>query len=347
MTKNKQIPNSKKKSSIWSLIIAYGLFLVSYLLFISPVFAQQINLSISPPHLEVVIKPGKSILVAYTVQNLGDPVVIIPKVLPFVPKDNQGNITIQEDFEGPIRFALDNADLQLDKPFFLKSQAAQQLLLRMRIPDGAPEWDYYYTFFVETQPFPGTEGVTSSQAQARIGSNILATVTQTGVFNVKGRVAFFDVIPRFKLGKNINIFDSSDQIPIVLILENNGKNLFKPEGNIVLSGIFGEKAKYDILPQNILAGSQRVVLASPSAQLNCDLPKNNQEVKLCQNPLSLLLSGFFAGRYTLSAEINFGDNSPTNFFASTSFIGLPFKFLLGLLVVIIAAVILVRRLQKD
>ena len=325
-------------------LIVYTFF---FIFFSWPINAQQVNLSIAPPHIEVIIKPGKSILVAYTLENLGDPVVIKPRVLPFVAKDNKGNITIKDEFEGPVRFSLDNPDFQLDQPFFLKTKASQQLLLKIRIPEGAPEGDYYYSFIAETQPFPATEGTTSSLAQARIGSNILITVTQTGDVDAKGRVAFFDVVPHFKLGKNINIFDSSDKIPIVLILENKGKNLIKPAGDIILTGNFGEKAKYDILPQNILAQSQRIVLASPSAELNCDLPNNKQEENFCERPLSLLLSGFFIGRYRLSADINFGESSGVNLFASASFIAVPFKFLLGLLVVIAVSIILIRRFKKE
>ncbi len=81
-----------------SLILKLSLLLTlttCYLLLAIPSFAQSLSLSISPPLLEVVIKPGKSILVAYNIQNSGDPVVLTPKVVSFEPADERGNIRLK------------------------------------------------------------------------------------------------------------------------------------------------------------------------------------------------------------------------------------------------------------
>lgn len=323
-------------------------FLLTLLLILTPpVYSQQISLALSPPLLEVFIKPGKSIVVAYNLQNFGDPTILSAKVLPFEPKDNLGNIRIKEEFEGPIRFSLDNADLQLEQPFFLKTGDRQQLLLRLRVPEGAPEGDYYYTLLAQTQTPPTTEGISSSRAQATIGSNILITVTESGMVQVKGKIALFDVLPRWKLeigNWRLKLFDSNDQIPLVAIVENQGKNLIKPEGEIVLKGNFGEKAKYQIVPQNILAESQRMLTATPSAEIDC--PQKGEKPVFCRQPVSLLLSGFFIGRYTLSTNVNFGQTSP-KIFASTSFVALPFKFFLGLIVAIFTGILILKRLSKN
>ncbi|MFH0979762.1 MAG: hypothetical protein V1803_02360 [Candidatus Roizmanbacteria bacterium] len=296
----------------------------NFLLLTLPVNAQQVSLSISPPLLELIIKPGKSIMVAYRVGNLGDPVILTAKVLPFEVKDNFGNLRIKKEFEGPIRFNLDNADLQLEQPFFLKTGDSQQLLLRIRLPEGAPEGDYYYTLLAEATPPKSSEGIGSARARATIGSNILITVTESGSVEVKPRVALFSTGPK--------IFDSFDKIPLTLIVENKGKNMIKPEGEIILKGNFGEEIKYDIIPKNILSMSQRLVEATPSAQF--------------EKPASLVLSGFFIGLYRLSTKISFGENSPT-VFASTSFFALPFKLIAGLVVVIIITILVIRRFSKN
>src|SRR3989338_5961428 len=109
---------------------------IPYSLIPNPSFAQQVSLSLSPPLLELFIKPGKAIMVAYKLDNLGDPTFLNLKVLPFEAKDNLGNIRIKPEFEGPVRFSLDNADLQLEQPFFLKAGGSQQILLRIRIPEN-------------------------------------------------------------------------------------------------------------------------------------------------------------------------------------------------------------------
>lgn len=310
--------------------------IISLLLPISSVRAQQVSLSLSPPLIDAVMKPGKSILIAYTVGNYGDPTILKANVLPFTAKDNMGNITIGSEFTGPVRFSLDNSGFQLNEPFFLKGNDSDQILLRIRIPEGAPEGDYYYTLLVQTQPPPTQEGVTASRATATIGSNILITVTESGASEVKAKVAFFDIVPRFKLpfmGNTYRFVDSSDPIPVVLIVQNNGKNRIKPAGTITLQGNFGEKAAYDIVPQNILSESQRVITASSSATIE---RKENQ---------SMVLSGFFIGSYKLSAQVNFGEGT-TNIYGGTSFIALPFRFIIGAIISLSVAIILVRWIKK-
>ncbi len=299
------------------------------------VYAQQVSLSISPPLVELIIKPDKSVLVAYRVENFGDPVILQSKVVPFIPQDTRGGIRLQTQSAGPIAFNLDNADLNLGDTFFLKTRDSQQLLLRIKIPPNTPDGDYYYSFLAEAQPPPTAEGVSSSRAKTTIGSNILITVTQSGHIDVKGKVALFDVLSHYKLtlfGRTFHFFDSNDKVPIVLIVENKGKNLLKPQGEIVLKGNFGEKASFDIVAQNILAESQRLITATPSASLH--------------SSNSLVLSGFFVGRYLLSTTINFGEGTP-NIFAQTSFIALPFKMLVGFLTAIIIGVLLIRKILSE
>lgn len=308
--------------------------------------AQQVTLSISPALLEVTIKPGKSVLVAYKLSNLSDPVLIKAQVLPFEPKDTYGNVKVRSEFEGPIRFDLDNADVAFDNPFFLKTNDSKQLLLRIRVPEGAPEGDYYYTLLAETEAPPESGGVTSSRAKASIGSNILITVTREGAVDVKGKISFFDVIPHYQLnffGHKIKVFDSTDKIPLVTMIENTGRNLIQPQGEIVLRGNFGEKAKYEILSQNVLAHSQRLLVAQPTTEVDCeDYPK----ASFCLRPITLLLSGFFIGRYQLSTTIYFGENS-ANLYASTSFIALPLKLILIWSMAILVIFIIMRRYRKE
>lgn len=296
------------------------------------VSAQQITLSLSPPLIETIIKPGKAILIAYNLKNIGDPTVVKAKILPFTPKDNYGNITIKDEFEGPVRFSLDNSLIQLDEPFTMKSGENQQLLLKIRLPEGAPEGDYYYTLLVETQTSPGLGGNTSSAARATIGANIIITVTESGNLDVKGKIGLFSTSGGFALGRNIKIFDSNDKIPVNLVINNLGKNVIKPKGEIILKGNFGERANYEILPQNILSASQRLITATPSAFIQ-------------GKPTSLVLFGFFIGKYNLSANVGFTDEGPPTVFSTISFFAFPFKISLGLLSAVIIGIIIIKKTQ--
>ena len=333
-----------------NIIFAILLLTIPYSLATSHSFAQQVSLSISPPLLEVFIKPGKSIMVAYSLENSGDPTIIEAEVVSFEPKDNLGQISLKSTLEGPVRFYLDNADLQLNQSFFLKTGEKQQLLLRIRVPDGAPEGDYYYSLLAKTVPPPTLEGVASSRAKATIASNILITVTESGIVEVKPKIAIFEILSRFKLnlfGKVVKIFDSFDKVPLMLIVENKGNNLIKPEGKISLRGNFGETSTHEIIPKNILAQSKRLMearLPSPAGEANGGQATPSASIN--DGNSSLIFNGFFVGLYNLSTNITFGENSPT-IFASSSFFAFPFKLLFGFIIVVTLTIYVIKKFSRN
>jgi len=327
--------------NVFSFCFVVLIFAFSFFRF---VYGQQVSLAISPPLLELVIKPGRSVLIAYKLENRGDPIIALAKVLPFEARDNLGNIKIKNEFEGPVRFNLDNSEIKLNQPFFLKTGDITQLLLRIRVPEGAPEGDYYYTLLTETQPPPTKAGTSSGRAKATIGSNIIITVSTSGKIDIKGKVALFSTIGGLTFGRDLRIFDSNDKIPVVLIVDNKGNNVIKPQGEIILRGNFGEKANFEIIPQNILAQSQRLVLATPSAELNCPGPEKNPP-NYCKQPITLLLSGFFLGHYTLSMNADFGQGTP-NVYASTSFLAIPVKLIIGIIFALAIGVLIIKKFTK-
>lgn len=305
-----------------------------------PVFAQNLTLSISPPLIESAIKPGKSILIAYTVSNLGDPSVLSSHVRPFSPNGVLGDIIVEGEFEGPIRFNLENSDLELEDKFFLESNEGQQLLLKIRVPEGTPEGDYYYTFYIQNDLGRGLEGANAAQGLAQVGANILVTVTESGKIDVNGSIGILETQPRYALnlfGKKINIFESTDDVPVNLILQNTGRNVIKPQGEVILEGGFGETVRYPLLPANILSQSSRLAEASQSAQLRTPQSKD---------PATVTFQGFFVGGYTITADVNFGQGSESRQ-QSVSFIALPFKLIIATLVAIIVSITAIKRINKD
>ena len=324
--------------SIKTIFFCFFLYTL-YFILNTPVSAQQVSLSISPPLLELFVKPGKAVMIAYKLDNLGDPTFLNLKVLPFEAKDNLGNILIKSEFDGPVRFSLDNADLTLDQPFFLKTNDSQQILLRIRIPENITDGDYYYSLLAETIPPTSSEGIGSARAKATIGSNILVTISNSGNIDIKPKIAIFATRGGFTLGQNIRFYDSSDKIPVILNVVNKGRTLMRPEGKIILKGNFGETAKYDIISKNILAESERMIEATPSAEIDCREQK-------CLFPTSLVLSGFFIGKYNLSTQMKFGENSPT-IFGSTMFYAFPFKIMGGILLSLIIILFILKRRKND
>lgn len=308
----------------------------------APIFvrAQSVSLSVQPPLVEAAIKPGKSILVGFTVANTGDPTIISAHVSTFVPRGIDGHIVLTDTQDTPIRFNLENSNIELGKPFFLKDQKGQQLLLKLRVPEGTPEGDYYYTFFVQNELGRRIEGVPSAQTQARVGANMLVTVTKTGDVEVMGSIGKLSITPRFTFsifGKTYPIIESSDQVPVSLILQNTGSNLIKPRGSIELKGSFGEKATYSLVSQNILRKSSRLIQASQSATLSTQLPSQNS---------SLTLKGFFVGKYTLSAVVNFGDVSESKS-ATFVFYAIPYKLIAAFVIVLILSAYALKKFRQS
>lgn len=319
--------------AIWILVAAMGLVMPA------AVHAQQFSFSISPPLVEMIIKPGKSVLVAYTVTNGGDPTIISANVLPFQPVGITGDVQLKKNMEGPIRFSLDNSNIGLGKPFMLQPRKGQQLLVKIRVPEGTPEGDYYYTFFVQNELGKPTEGVSAAQTQGRVGAHILVTVTQSGRIEAGGSIGSLSVKPHytFKLfGSEYAIFESTDIIPVELIIQNTGKNYIKPEGVLNLKGSLGENADFSLLPQNILSQSSRRIQATPSAQLSADADTE---------PASLFLSGFFVGKYTVTAKLSFGPNTGSHTAVAT-FYAFPFTLLLSAGLALIVGSIIIQQLKN-
>ena len=227
-----------------------------------PVSAQQITLSMSPPIVEILVKPGKTLLIGYTVQNLGDPTALSVKIRTFSPQGDYGEMHIDPELISPIRFSLDNTDMQFEQPLFMKTRDTVQALVRIRVPEGTPEGDYYFTVMAETEPAPQIGGSSTSVAKATIGSNLLLTVTKSGRVEVKGRIALFQITPDFTFrmfGREYQVVESGRKIPVDLVVQNLGKNRIKPQGEVVLRGPLGQKTAYSLFSQNVLADSSRLL----------------------------------------------------------------------------------------
>src|SRR3989344_969653 len=232
-----------------------------YFLLSTSVSAQQLSLSLTPTLSELAIKPGQSVGIKYKLINFGDPSIVKMRILPFEAKDNRGGLTFKNSLEGPIGFELENRDIKLEEAFFLKNSTSLDLLLNIRVPDETPGKDYYYSLVAESQPPPTQEGAVNVRTKVMVGSNLLITVSKDGRVKIKPKISLFEVVPKNKigfLGYKINLFNSFEKIPLILVVENKGRNLIKPQGEIVVSGLFGQVKKIEIKPQNILAESQRL-----------------------------------------------------------------------------------------
>ena len=305
--------------------------------------AQSLNLSISPTIIELLIRPGKSVLIAYNVENNGDPLVLLSGVTSFKPVGITGQVQLEPELSGPVRFSLDNSQLKLGQGVFLNSHDKQQYLLKIRVPPNVEEGDYYYTFYVQSDSGALLSGTNQSKSSATIGANILISVSDSGKTESNGVIAKFYIISKsiFNfLNKKLLFFDSQDPIALQLIVQNTGKNMMKPYGAITLTGSLGERATYKLTPVNIIAHSDRIIPATPSGQINC-----TNSNTLCDTPLSLVLNGFFVGKYRFGADFNFGPGT-ANLYSSVTFYALPIKLTVLLGITLIVSIVIIRHLKR-
>ena len=312
--------NLKFKTFAFCLVILTFYFCLLPL--INKVHAQSLSLSLYPPLLEVTVKPGKSITQVYKLANDGETDLVVgSEILPFEPEDELGNIKLltPKTFPSPTIdwFSFQNADLQLGQKFLLKAGQAQQVVLAIKIPSTAKEDDYYLTLLFETQPSDFNGGLSGTQAQAKIGANILLTISETGEPPRKAEIIEFKV-----QSAKLKVIDSFTPPQFVLRIKNTGRSFFKPMGIITTTGWFGQKYPLNLLPENILTKSTR--------EIGCE---NDEETKICR-----LKAKFLLGPYEAKAEFGL-DKVSSDYSARLIFIALPIKLFLIILGLIIFGII--------
>ena len=302
--------------NIKKIFITIAFFLTTiYYLLPTPSFAQQVHLSLDPPIVQAKIKPGKTIIIGYTVENMGDPMNLQFLIRPFTPAGQLGSLTVAPQLEGPVQFSLENVDLELEKPFFFPSKEKKQAVVRIHVPVGIPDGDYYYIVLTETVPALSAAGSSTGIASASIGSPLLISITESGITEVNATIAEFSFKPAyvFTIGNNIvRVVDNSKELPIICSVRNMGKNLIQPQGTIIdQNGML--KKSYSLIPQNVLSNSQRVLKASSPDGVN-------------QVDSTLVLSHLSIGSHRVTAEISFGENSSIHY-KTISFLALPLRLM--------------------
>lgn len=264
------------------------------------------NLSLSPPQIEFVLRPGVTITQAYQVTNNSDQSVTLnTKVLPFLPQGNDGSVTYSNLLSNPgISFSLNNADLKLGQPFTLKPQESRQIVLKINTSSQVQLSDYYSTFFVYQNPSLSANDTTFSQTTGEIGSHILLSVSDTESPTTLGQVQKFSLTPKIK-----DVFFTS--IKFSGQVQNQTNYFFKTSGKIIISKNQKVIKELNLDSQNVLANYYR--------QFSCQ----NQPTCTLSPPL-------WPGYYTATLEFDQNLNIPST---SASFFVLPLSPFLLLVII--------------
>jgi len=307
------------------LLINYYLLLITLIIFFPiQAKAQTIGLSISPPILEVMIKPGKSITQAYQLTNNSDrDLYLTPKLIPFSPADHQGNISLYDKSQITNRksfFSLQNTNLSLNQTFKLSAGKSQQLVLKIDVPQNNPERDYYHTLLIEQSNRGEFINQTGGSHRIKIGSNILMTISQSGQPKTDFKISKFSAQPKFA--------DIFDKVKFNLLIENTGQAFFKPEGKIeIYNTLFNKKmGGLHLLPENILTNSARKIRCVQNPTSDFENSKiENLKISECS------FSSWLPGKY--KAVIAPSSGNPNQH--QTYFYLIPYRLLLALIIILL------------
>lgn len=264
------------------------------------------NLSLTPPQIEFVLKPGVSLTQAYQVTNESDQAVTLnTQILPFLPSGNNGGVTYNNLISNPnITFSLNNADIKLGQPFTLQPQETRQLVLKITSSPQTSLSDYYTTFFVYQSPDKSANATNISQTSGQIGSHILLSVSNNENPKTEGLIQKFSLTPKIK-----DVFFTP--IKFSGQIQNNSNYFFKTSGKITISKNEKVIKELNLDSQNILANYYR--------QFSC----SDQQVCTLSPPL-------WPGKYTANLEFDPNLNIPSS---SVSFLVMPISPVLFLTVI--------------
>ncbi len=229
---------------------------------IRPLEAADISLSIHPPLLKVVIKPGRNITQVFKIENRSaETKTLIARLVPFTDADDIGNPNIDPRTTAPWLgyFTLANSKIQLDRPFELKAGQSDQLVLSISIPSTAPLKDLYATLLVTSYANTIDSQLQGSAVSATIGSNLLISVsTQASPSTI---LKITDLLP--EPGKYIKIgdyyfIDNITPLYFSAIAKNEGEYTAETRGVFRIER--NEQNPVDlqsVLPQYVLSHSQR------------------------------------------------------------------------------------------
>lgn len=264
-------------------IIFFLSFLLTYSFFIpTQIHAQNLSLSISPPILELVVKPGKNVTQSFKLTNDSDTSLVITGRL---AEYTENGIKDNPDFEQDKWISLLNLDIALFKPFLLEKGKTQQIVVRINPPKEIKEADYNRVLLFTTKPqMPADRS--QSQITQTIGVPLLLTVTATGNFVRSAQITKF-TLPDY--------IDSFGPLTFDVLVKNTGQSFFHPNGNITLSGPVG-RGSYPLIPSAILSQQEVKLISDMDSQ---------------QKEHTISIKGFFLGKYTVGVDFRLDDGSIT------------------------------------
>jgi len=305
-----------KTLSLLSYLLIF-LILSSYLLIplsTSAALQQGEGLTISPPILELTLKPGESSQQTIKITNPTQKLMeIYPLVMNFKASGEGGEPAFYPATSGEEKFSLASWIKFNQTKLALTPEQVVEFKYQIQAPADAEPGGHYGVVFFATEPPKPEQDISQVAIASMIGSLVLARVP--GAINENASLVDFST----------HKFYLKTPVEFTIRIKNLGNVHFKPKGEITIQNSFGKNS--DSVTVNEAKGNV--------------LPDSTR--KFTENWQA---SGWTFGRFSAALSLTYGETSQ-NLSGNLSFWIIPIWFivLIGLILLIII-VLIIRRKKK-
>lgn len=322
----------------FTFLLAISYYLSSIIL--PSAYAQGTSLSIYPPIIEVQTTPPSSPLAPITIQNNNETDVVLKiQLIPFKPKGLNGDIELNPEaintgfykyYKDKIQFLVDG--IKTDT-ITLAPLEAKEVDLNINLEKGDPPGDYYYSIVFLTAD-NALDDTSSSLLPAGIATNLLLSIGPKD--RTIGGISEFTT----------SFFKKGGPVEFKLRVHNASTHLVLPTGKLTVKNILNQTVGIvDILPQFVLAGSDRYLVdslqASPSAALKLDIRQQTGDIR---NQV-VWPETFLLGWYSATAQVQLEENG-NMLIANTYFFAFPLYLFFTLTVLFFITISIYLRVKK-
>jgi hypothetical protein len=303
------------------LVLSFGLLLMS-VPFSNVAFADIVNISVSPPIIELKANPGDTLsqIIKVDVAKDKSGVTLSTKVKDFYydEKDELQFLTPEEEEDPELKQFSLKSWLSVDKEVLFDGPSDKDIPVTIKVPkDALPGGRYGMVLFSKSANQDGGAGGASVGIGGQVGVMILVTVN--GKFSSGGDLS--EGLRAGRLSGDKKTFDSSrlfvggslfknGPVDFKFRYQNNSATHVVPKGSITVKNIFGGLVgKFDIQGKRVFPGVSRSIYGT-------------------------LDKDFLFGIYTANLEITDGDGKSHN--SSTFFIGFPLKLVTIIILFIVS-----------
>lgn len=216
--------------------------------------AQSVGLSIDPPVVEILLAPNKKLIQAFEIKNQGEKGDFAVTLHAVTPEGTFGHVAIDRNpldmTTIPLVVKLQNANLELGKPFTIDAGNSQQIVISIEGASTDETTDAYFAVVVQSMGSVAGD-ITSS---AGISGLVLTTLTPSGSIPVNMTIENFN--PPL-------IHDSSTPLVFRPELKNNSTSMLRPEGKLeIISPRGNHNSEIKLFPNLVLKNSSRTLVGA-------------------------------------------------------------------------------------